>query len=138
MVNVTLNVSNNFEHLGIKYINVKIDDTPEFKISKYFSAAFTFIDEVLSEIKLNQNGDELSNLTIKMNLNEDDDRDEFYNDEIQLKNKKLQHQFCQEYAKCQNNNKILVHCSLGVSRSPTIVLMYLMKKFQQSFKEVLL
>ena len=35
-----------------------------------------------------------------------------------------------------NNSKILIHCSLGMSRSPTLAIMYLMKKIKISFELV--
>jgi len=35
-----------------------------------------------------------------------------------------------------NNNRILVHCAMGISRSAAIVIMYLMKKFSTSFESV--
>lgn len=37
-----------------------------------------------------------------------------------------------------NNNKILVHCAMGMSRSASIVIMYLMKRFHISFESVIL
>jgi dual specificity MAP kinase phosphatase len=36
----------------------------------------------------------------------------------------------------KNNGKILVHCQAGRSRSPTIVMAYLMKSQNMTFKQV--
>ena len=46
----------------------------------------------------------------------------------------LTHEFIEEALK--NNENILVHCYAGISRSPTIVMSYLMKKNKLSFKEI--
>lgn len=37
----------------------------------------------------------------------------------------------------RNNNVVLVHCAMGVSRSASCVIMYLMKKFGLGFEETL-
>ena len=37
-----------------------------------------------------------------------------------------------------NSNRVLVHCAMGISRSASIVIMYIMKKFMVSFESVLL
>ncbi len=37
----------------------------------------------------------------------------------------------------ENSNKILIHCSCGISRSPTIVIAYLIWKTHSSFNQVL-
>lgn len=36
-----------------------------------------------------------------------------------------------------NSNKVLVHCAMGVSRSSSIVIMYLMKRFNITFESVI-
>ena len=36
----------------------------------------------------------------------------------------------------KNNNRVLIHCSLGVSRSASFVILYLMKKFTINFDTV--
>lgn len=51
------------------------------------------------------------------------------NEILQLKAKKLLIE-----TKSNNNNRVLIHCSLGVSRSPSIAVMYLMKKFKLHFQ----
>lgn len=57
---------------------------------------------------------------------------------ISFKNKIIQvllKMLFSEYSK-ESNSKILIHCSLGMSRSPTLAIMYLMKKLKISFEFV--
>ena len=59
-------------------------------------------------------------------------------DDINIKNKILQKMFRNATRKNPgNNSRILIHCSMGMSRSPTIAIMYLMKKFEIPFHETL-
>eukprot|EP00340_Litonotus_pictus_P012436 CAMPEP_0170536796 /NCGR_PEP_ID=MMETSP0209-20121228/102346_1 /TAXON_ID=665100 ORGANISM="Litonotus pictus, Strain P1" /NCGR_SAMPLE_ID=MMETSP0209 /ASSEMBLY_ACC=CAM_ASM_000301 /LENGTH=344 /DNA_ID=CAMNT_0010838199 /DNA_START=405 /DNA_END=1435 /DNA_ORIENTATION=- len=53
---------------------------------------------------------------------------------LYLQNELLQLKFRQMTKGLTNKNKILIHCSLGVSRSPSIAVMYLMKKFNFGFQ----
>jgi protein-tyrosine phosphatase len=48
----------------------------------------------------------------------------------------IQKAFKKIYSHTLNSNRILIHCSLGVSRSSTIAIMFLMKKFQLNYDEV--
>lgn len=52
------------------------------------------------------------------------------------KNKILQVICKSHYDKYKSENRVLIHCSMGVSRSPTIAIMYIMKKFSLTFDEV--
>lgn len=49
----------------------------------------------------------------------------------------IQKAFKKEYLHTMNKNRILIHCSLGVSRSSTVAIMYIMKKFQLNYDEVM-
>ena len=53
------------------------------------------------------------------------------------KNKLLQKMFRRYFTQNKSNSKILIHCSMGVSRSPSIAIMFLMKKFNIRFKDCL-
>lgn len=58
-------------------------------------------------------------------------------EDINKKNKLLQFMFKNTYKKYRSNARILIHCSMGVSRSPTIAIMYLMKKFEICYRDAL-
>lgn len=73
-----------YSPFGIKFLGLKLMDTPETKISPYFNECADFIDDAL-----------------------------------------------------KNNGKVLVHCFMGISRSSTIVLAYLMLRKNLSAEESL-
>jgi protein-tyrosine phosphatase len=160
-----MHVENAFEKKGVKYLNIKIDDTPKYKISKYFKKTYEFIEGALTnspEEKTIENEIEsltnlMKNLTIieevstsikewnEINKNENNNSSPItssidLNDLFEkisnwtLKNKILQILF-KNYYQNENDNRILIHCSLGVSRSPTLVIMYVMRKFRIKFEE---
>jgi protein tyrosine phosphatase len=47
----------------------------------------------------------------------------------------MQKQFIKSISS-KNHNKVLIHCSLGVSRSSTFTILYLMKKFSLNYDTV--
>lgn len=57
--------------------------------------------------------------------------------DLQIKNKLIQLLIKSHYKSySQNKKRILIHCSMGVSRSPALIIMYLMKKVKLSFDSV--
>jgi len=56
--------------------------------------------------------------------------------DLQVKNKICQLLIKAHFSGYNENNRILIHCSMGISRSPTLVIMYLMKKIKLSFESV--
>jgi protein-tyrosine phosphatase len=194
VINVTQHVKNKFEDRGIKYLNIAIDDTDKFKITKYFKTAFDFIEDALTnsqdtstfyfscickkvgknesssensknnhnksqynyeysntpeELKENSNSNDTVNsgtlsshssvesITEEfMNVSLDNFQDIFANiNDNNKKNKIIQTLFQRAYKKYKSDVKILIHCSMGVSRSPTIAIMYIMKKFNISCRD---
>jgi hypothetical protein len=141
VVNVTRHVINKFEERGIKYLNIDIDDTPEYKISKYFQIAFHFIDEALS---LNDNFIKPLSASEVNDLLFSSETDGIPDDwEISLTSSKdllAKDKIIQDVSKClfypkECKGRVLVHCSLGASRSTTIAIMYVMKKFKLCFDD---
>lgn len=99
-------------------MKVTLSDTSSDRCRKYFREAFEFVDLALcgdssieiQEVKKSE-GDEQGTI---------EEINETFN---KVKNEK--------------NNRVLIHCSLGVSRSATFVIMYLMKKFGLPFEFVI-
>lgn len=182
IVNVTQHVFNKFEDKGVKYLNIEIDDTDLFKISKHFKTAYDFIEEALTvntststgnsistttstenlckdklvaekvDTELTQFIDEVKDMEICMDCNSqttyldtleqfgvtslDNWKEAFYStDDLNKRNKIIQLVFKNYFSKTKSNARILIHCSLGMSRSPTIAIMYLMKKFRLPFDD---
>jgi UTP:GlnB (protein PII) uridylyltransferase len=114
-------------------LTIPVEDNETNKISPYFREAYYFIESALGQGML-ENGDLMekdnSSESICVTLNKASNQ--FMKAEI------LHKAFKKYYFHTNNNNKILIHCSLGVSRSSTIAIMYIMKKFSITFEEVLL
>jgi hypothetical protein len=133
-------MANKYEANGIKYLNIKIDDTECYKISLHFEEVYNFMEEVLGG-KEDIHSD-LCEIYKRIGLKHDS-ISTFQDAYLSIptphkKNRLIQLFFRKLFGEGTNNNKILIHCSLGMSRSPTMACMYLMKKLKLSFEEVLL
>lgn len=148
ILNVSDCIPNYFEddgHIIIQYANIDIEDTECSLIDEHFEYAYNFIDQVLSgsisdspnfeDVLVNQDEksknkvkcSEFNTNTLKLDLS-DGTLAEWHEDS---KKKTIA---CCDFgiAKMHKNikNRLLVHCAMGKSRSATIILMYIMKKFQ--------
>ena len=164
VLNVTDNIPNYFETNGehyfinaidsmnIQYENIFIGDFEDSPIQLHFSKAYDFIDRVLfGEDQFTHSSSDFEEVKIKS----DNSRLRFVHDESDIQTLKLDisEGTIGEWSHCdikkaafhiddvvstlrssQPKTKVLVHCAMGKSRSATIVMMYLMKKFLLSFK----
>lgn len=139
-----MHVENAFQSKGVKYLNIRIDDTPHYKISKFFKIAYEFMENALTNNETNEEDADMKEITQGLqNLgfsNSYSDKDKL-NSTIEsisswtYKNKIMQILFKKLYEKYNSKNRILIHCSLGMSRSPTLAIMYVMKKFRMKFEQ---
>ncbi|CAI2369738.1 unnamed protein product [Moneuplotes crassus] len=146
ILNVTDNVPNYFEESNpdLEYFNIDINDVEEAPIEEFFEFAYNIINQVL-----------LTNNEKIEEIDEFPDISDHYSDEFDthtlrldtsskmidlwenspLKSTISSVDLSIETARQQNSgSKILVHCAMGKSRSATIVIMYIMKKFKLPFK----
>jgi protein tyrosine phosphatase len=89
---------------------------------------------IQNNIEISTNGNSYEKLPsggIILNLKESIIEDDCVNRRDTL----LQKEFLKSISK-KNNNRVLIHCSLGVSRSSSITILYLMKKFSLPFEMV--
>jgi protein tyrosine phosphatase len=93
-----------------------------------------FIDDLIDvEVCLDKNFPKLQQFGI---ISLENWRDAFYSTkDLNLRNKIIQLVYKHFFHKSNTKNRILIHCSMGVSRSPTVAIMYIMKKFQLSFED---
>ena len=155
ILNVTNDVENKFEedkYMKMAYEKINIEDSEDVPIHHSFSLAYDFIDKAIaptktakqrcyqtnfdmvqyfkdakkasktlvsSAIKTNDIIVDLSSGTVENTR--DSVRDKIYQIDQQCETK-LQNS--------HNQNRVLVHCAMGRSRSATMVIMYLMIKFQ--------
>ena len=120
VVNATRHSPNYFEKEGVKYIRIDIEDHDEYCVYGHFKEAFYFIENALYE---DQSG-------IRVDCSEDN-KSKNYSEDVHSLNDTIQEIFRKSNPIKSNN--VLIHCSLGVSRSPTFALMYIMKKFNLKF-----
>lgn len=105
-------------------MKIAVNDTCKDECREHFKQAFSFVDGAFEE----NASDEEEQISVIEELNDD------FSDEqkvIRTFNKVFK-----EIVRGKNNNRVLVHCSLGVSRSATFAIMYVMKKFRTPFEEV--
>lgn len=129
--NIHEKIGNLDSYKGIKYLTIPVEDNDTNKIGPYFKDAYSFVENALSE-GLMENGDLMENDTSKESIccTLEKSNNLFKKAEI------LHKAFKNSYYHTKNSNRILIHCSLGVSRSSTIAIMYIMKKFSICYEEV--
>jgi len=143
-------------------LKIPIDDTDKYLISSHFETVFLFIENALRKtdnLKIDENGKfdfsdinygqvEVQNIIKQFANSHEIDFEKTDNDlitgididkisDLQLKNKLCQLLIKYHFSTVENNaNRVLIHCSMGVSRSPALAIMYLMKKMNLSFNTV--
>lgn len=156
ILNVTEEITNSFENsgeLGISYKKIDLEDVACEPIHLAFKQAFEFIDSVVSgskyasvdswddfgefeeektaeEVKFQ--GVEMDSRTLKLDLKSETLTD-WMKDDIKNTTFSIDNEV-DTLHKQNSGTRILVHCAMGRSRSASIVMMYIMKKFQTSFK----
>jgi len=146
MVIVLLNV-------GITYIRILVEDKEESRIHYYFPRVYGFIESAIFPKGKEEDKPKLQETecvkasNLKMDTNELT-KETFTLGIISLMKSKgyfskekppwsIEKEFEEEVKKYpKNNNRVLVHCAMGISRSSSIVIMYLMKRFNISFDAV--
>jgi len=135
---VTQHFANLFENKGIKYLNVPVEDHDKNTISEYFKNVYEFIEAALMGVEIEELSNEFSKLEAKEMSTED--LNDVFKDKTKTfpdKNKMIQVLFKNYYKRYQSPNRILIHCSLGVIRSATAGIMFIMKKLKLKLEETL-
>ena len=112
----------------IKYMRVSVDDKNSESISDYFDKAFNFIENAL-----NCSNKDIDTKESDKKSCQDDGDDENNDNESKNDEKEDEKNINDE----NRESKVFVHCQMGVSRSSTIVISYMMRKYQLSFQEAL-
>ena len=166
VVNVTSEIPNHFEKegkillkiIGISYMRVLVKDHDEEMIQYYFPRVYGFIDSAIFSQKKARDG-QIEIEDIKRDLYRiGRSRKEAYKitkesfvygldsllktTQNEMKKKTIKTLY-NEFellinSAPDNKNRVLVHCAMGISRSASIVIMYLMKKFCTTFESVCL
>jgi len=142
-------------------LKIPIDDTEKYFISTHFETVYSFIEEALNknnDLRLQENEiidsceiecekEEIQNILksfkklYHFDIGKTDNEIITGADIDKIQDLQIKNKICQIltkfYYNYNSNNRILIHCSMGVSRSPALVIMYLMKKLKLSFNSVI-
>lgn len=137
VINVTKHAPNYYEKTSeIKYSKIEVEDCYDNFMRPHYKKCYEFIEEAYFGIqKQNEEtdlehkllDDEIAELQENLKLKQT----------TSLKNEILQLIFKKLFVGSSNNSRIFVHCSLGVSRSSTVALLYLMKKMSMRYSDAL-
>jgi predicted protein tyrosine phosphatase len=159
ILNVSNNIPNTFEDsktLQITYQKINIEDSCDVPIELSFNLAYDFIDSVISKKKapkmrffstrfdLVQNFSDArkKSMTLVSSAAQTNDilldfnKMTVENVSCEVKDKMFDIDSISQYnmQNSNNQNRVLVHCAMGMSRSATMVIMYLMRKYQINYK----
>lgn len=164
VVNVTSEIPNYFEKngnakvksLGISYMRILVEDKKESMIHYYFPRVYGYIDSALlsngnlckKSLKKEHIIEELCKQTRTKVGSKKLTQNSFIHGITSLmqsnntapQNKSIE-EIYEEFSllmkeHSDNTNRVLIHCAMGISRSSSIVIMYLMKKFNITFESV--
>lgn len=134
VINVTCHAPNFFENNNIKYLQIKVEDNYDNEMSPHFQDSFNFIESALFEDhRPEENSEEMKQINEEMNALHE--RLLKIKNCSNIKNELIQLAFKKYFIGSDNTARVFIHCSLGVSRSSTIAIMYLMKKLKIGYEE---
>ena len=144
----------------IQYHQIKVEDEEGVDLKKHFQEAFEFIDKALGKkasfTKRNtMNIDKLSRMqsfeikketkatvvscgyAAELEIDFSEFSTKFKEKNLESKIFDTDRQVARFQEKFHNRSKIFVHCAMGRSRSATIVIMYLMRKFKMRLEDAI-
>ena len=155
ILNVSHNIPNTFEEsktMNVKYQRINIQDRKEVPIDLSFDLAYEFIEDALSTKKRSNTRMLKTKFDVVQNFTDSRKKSAslissavaIHEIILDLSNKSVENvqnalndkllaidSACQiQSQKSNNQNRVLVHCAMGMSRSATMVIMYLMRKFE--------
>jgi len=155
ILNVSDSIPNKFEEskdLRITYQRINIEDNEDVPIELSFSLAYDFIDQSIStkkyaktrlyrtrsdKIQYFKNMKKINKSMVYSASPTNDFIIDFKNKSVEILRSPLKDKISEIDRICEanihssnNQNRVLVHCAMGRSRSATMVIMYLMMRFQ--------
>lgn len=119
-LNITHIINCSIEHEcifsdAIKYMHCKLEDSLDEDIYRELDKAYKFIENALRSSKVEYESDENNRSTTNSEDNDDDENNSSSNGSINQSYKPV---------------RILIHCNLGISRSSSILIAYLIRKYK--------
>ena len=127
IVNVTL--SPNWFEKQFKYLQIQVYDSATEPLIVHFEDAISFIGNALNVTDINNTADATNDTTTTIANDDTDGKNDIKSHHEEKKDSDNNNNNNND-SKKGDKNKVFVHCAQGVSRSSTIVIAYLMKRYQ--------